>query len=389
MKKLIFIFFILFTGCWNYRELNDLAITTAIAIDKKDDKYEVSILVANAKKNNSTSLGNSESETIVYSGTGKNISEALNEIDLISPKKLYIEHLSILVISKEIAEEGLINVLDYFLRNSESTKRFQIVLADNAKNVIKVLKPLEAYPASSISKNFKLSNESQAKSVLTLYSEFLYKYMEKGLNPILPTISIIGNVKNGSQNKSLEQTTPSAITKLDNMAIFKDDKLVALANKNESKAINIINNKIDQMNIYLKCNDSTTTIKILDLNTKIKIVDFKELKYRIIVSAEGSIMEDTCNDDLANNKNMEKLQRKTENQIKKMIKKGIRVAKKYETDIYGFGNLLYKKHPNEFEKYKDWDKGGFKNTNIDISVKVNIRFKGSAKKNIKEVKNED
>ncbi len=390
MKKLLIIsFVILFTGCWNYRELNNLAITTAIAIDKKEDDYEVSILVANTKKNNDTSLGSSESETIVYSGTGKSIAEALNEIDLLSPKKIYIEHLSILVISKDVAKEGLANVLDYFLRNAESTKRFQIALADNAKDVIKVLKPLEAYPASSISKNFKLSKESQAKSALTLYSEFLYKYMEKGLNPVIPSITIVGNVKRGSQNKSLEQTTPYAITKLDNMAIFKDDKLVGLANKTESKAINIINNKIDQMNIYLKCDENITTIKIVDLNSNIKLTDYKKLKYKINLKAEGTVIEDTCNHNLSNKKNMVKLQEKAELKIKNMIKKGIDVAKKYQTDIYGFGNLLYKNHPKEFKKYKDWDKDGLDNVDVNINVQVNIRFKGSAKKNIKEVKDEN
>lgn len=390
MKKLLIIFFIIFfTGCWNYRELNSLAITTAIAIDKKGEKFEVSILVANTKKNNDTSLGSSESETIVYSGIGKSISEALNEIDLLSPKKIYIEHLSILVISKEVAKEGLTKVLDYFLRNSESTKRFQMVLADNAKDVIKVLKPLEAYPASSISKNFKLSNESQAKSALTLYSEFLYKYMEKGINPVMPSISIIGNAKKGSQNKSLEQTTPYAITKLDNMAIFKDDKLVGIANKTESKAINIINNKIDQMNIYLKCDKNITTVKILNLNTNIKLSNYKKLKYKIDVKAEGSIIEDTCNDSLSNKNAMTKLQKKAEIKIENIIKKGINIAKKYHTDIYGFGSLLYKMHPNEFKKYQDWDNDGLDKIISDIDVQVNIRFKGTANKNIKEVKDEN
>lgn len=382
MKKLFIIFLIfLFTGCWNYRELNNLAIITAIAIDKNDDSYEVSVLIANAKKNNNTSLGSSESETIVYSGTGKSISEALNEIDLISPKKLYIEHLSILVISKDVAKEGLANVLDCFLRNSESTKRFQIALADNAKDVIKILKPLEAYPASSISKNFRLSNESQAKSILTLYSEFLYKYMEKGLDPVVPTISIIGDIKKGSQNKSLEQTTPKAITKLDNMAIFKDDKLIKVATKTESKAINIINNKADHMNIYFKCGKNITTIKVLNLSTAIKLIDYKKLKYKISVKGEGSVLEDTCNSKLSDKKIAE-LQKKVEEKIKKIIQKGIILSKNYKTDIFGFGNLLYKFHNKEYENYLD-------NVDADISVNINIRSKGSAKKNIKEVKSEN
>ena len=74
MKKLlIFIpIFFFMTGCWNYRELNTLAITTTMAIDKEDDKYEVSILIANGK-NNQTSPKEGQSQTVVYSGKGKTV----------------------------------------------------------------------------------------------------------------------------------------------------------------------------------------------------------------------------------------------------------------------------------------------------------------------------
>ena len=102
MSKKILIFFILFffTGCYNYNELNTLAITTAMAIDKKDDLYEVSILIANSKNKEST-ITEGSSQTVVYSATGKTISEALKNIDLKSPRKTYVGHLSSLIISSK------------------------------------------------------------------------------------------------------------------------------------------------------------------------------------------------------------------------------------------------------------------------------------------------
>ena len=49
MKKLLIIpLILLLTGCWNYYELNNLAICTGIAIDKIEDKYEVTYLISNA-----------------------------------------------------------------------------------------------------------------------------------------------------------------------------------------------------------------------------------------------------------------------------------------------------------------------------------------------------
>ena len=49
---LLLIIFML-TGCYNYRELNDLAITTAFGIDKDENGYKMTFQVVNTKKSSS------------------------------------------------------------------------------------------------------------------------------------------------------------------------------------------------------------------------------------------------------------------------------------------------------------------------------------------------
>ena len=151
-KKILIVFILIFltTGCWNYNELNSLAITTAMAIDKKDDKYEVSILIANSR-NKQSSSENGESQTVVYSATGDTIADAMKNIDLENPRQTYIGHLAALIINEEVAKEGLVDVLDLLLRNSESTKRFFVAIAreNKAKDILKIVSPLESFPCDS------------------------------------------------------------------------------------------------------------------------------------------------------------------------------------------------------------------------------------------------
>ena len=47
---IIIVFSCLLTGCYNYREINNLAITSAVAIDKIDDEFEITVQVINTKK---------------------------------------------------------------------------------------------------------------------------------------------------------------------------------------------------------------------------------------------------------------------------------------------------------------------------------------------------
>jgi spore germination protein KC len=63
MKKIILvIMLLLLTGCYDYKELNQIAIVGATSIDKKDDNYIVKIQVINpqnvkeATSNNNTSF---------------------------------------------------------------------------------------------------------------------------------------------------------------------------------------------------------------------------------------------------------------------------------------------------------------------------------------------
>ena len=111
MKKIIILFIIfIFTGCYNYKELNEIAIVSSIAIDKKDDKYLVNAQVMNAKP----SQESDSTQVIVYNSTGNTINEALRNMIMKSSRKLYGGHLSKLVVSEEVAKEGIINVLDMF-----------------------------------------------------------------------------------------------------------------------------------------------------------------------------------------------------------------------------------------------------------------------------------
>ena len=56
MKKKLFliIFIFLLTGCYNYKELNKIAIVSSISIDKKDNEYLVGAQVMNIKTKDDT-----------------------------------------------------------------------------------------------------------------------------------------------------------------------------------------------------------------------------------------------------------------------------------------------------------------------------------------------
>ena len=111
------------TGCFNYKELNEYAIATGMAIDLNDDIYEVSFLISNSPKSSNSTSGK-DYKTVVYSGKGKTIYDCVKKIGIISPKEIYIGHLSIVLISEDVAKKGINESIDFLLQEPRSKKIF-------------------------------------------------------------------------------------------------------------------------------------------------------------------------------------------------------------------------------------------------------------------------
>ena len=238
MKKLLIILLLIcLTGCWNYRELNEYAIVTGLAIDYTDNMYEVSLLFANGKKSETE-----ENQITVSSDKGNTIYEAINNIGLSTPKEIYISHLSVVIISEEVARLGVQPILDYLLREPQSHENFYIIIAKDtkAKNTLSVLAPQSDYPSQNITSSIKVNEQLQGRITNASFNEFVSKLLQKGFNPISNSIIIIGNEEKGTKKLEQENSRVSAYTKLDKIAIFKEDKLVDFASTDEGIGINML-----------------------------------------------------------------------------------------------------------------------------------------------------
>ena len=86
-QTLIIIVSLLFiSGCYDYRELNDMSVVTGIGIDYKDDMYVVSLEVTKSIKDGSSN----EIETVIYSGSNKVLADAFLEAKNMSDKNFAI-----------------------------------------------------------------------------------------------------------------------------------------------------------------------------------------------------------------------------------------------------------------------------------------------------------
>lgn len=387
MKKLIILILLLFgiCGCWNYKELDDYSIITGIAIDKNEDKYEVSVLISNASKSSGESPSSSESQGIVYSGKGNSIFKALKDISLVSPKELYLDHFSILVLSEEVAKEGIYNIVDFFLRYPNARKDFSVALAKDckAKDTLKIVTPLTDFPSQSIADNLNFSSELQGAISNLNYNELIYSLIAPGKEVTVNGIKIVGNEKEGSKKENTESSEPKTYLKLYNLGVFKSDKFIKWTTEEESYGINIINNKVSEMYIKIKFDDGYVVISPVDFSSKINI-KFKDNKPIISINTSGNakVMEVNGHIDLEDDSVIKEIEKKSNKKIKNYIEKAIKVAKENNTDIFGFGLKLYKSNPDYFDKVKnDWNEN-LKDLKINIKNELIIKSISSTQNSV-------
>lgn len=376
MKKILIILFVfLFTGCFNYGELNKMAIVTSIGIDKVKDKYLVSVQVINAKKDNEKG-----SNITVYTQKGNTIFEALRKTTLKSPKKLYGGHMEKLVLSKEVAEDGIINIIDSFERISEIKNEFNIIILDNGKayNLLKILTTSENIPAEYVKHTIDTASKYTSLTYSTKLDEFLSLYLKKGIDPVIPLIKVNNFNKDGTTLENINTSFPiSKIFTIEKIGLTKDGRLIDYLNKNEIIGYNFLKKGKNKTIISLKCDNKNYISLTLSNKTKYKIKK-ENNKYYVLytLNINGTVNEYNCNKNLNDKDNLKEIEKKANKRIDKYLKETINKQNNSNSKFLGLENLIY------LNNYK------YNNEKIIVKTNINLKIKdiGQTNKSLKGAK---
>lgn len=381
MKKFVLIIITLFillisSGCYNYKEINDMAIVSSIGIDKdnKNDKYIVSAQIMNSKE----SEDSEDSQITVYTKEGDTVHEALRNITLKSPRKLYGNHLSKIVLSEEVAKEGIDNILDIFNRITEVRNEFiiTIVKEDKASDVLKVLTTTESIPAEYVKLSLKIADKTSGLTYTTKLDEFISLYLKKGIDPVVPVLKIDKKEKKGTTINNITTTNPISKIVIEDLAVTNKGKLETYLKNEEVIGYNFLRNQIQKMIIPVKCDDENNYASILILKNKTKSNTAKKDNKYIInfnINSEAIITEYNCKKDLTDEKVIKELEKDTEKKIKRYIKKSLDKQKETKGKFLGLERIIYLDYP----KYKNED------YSVKYNAKVNLVRKGEIRNSVK------
>ena len=349
MKKILIIILtlLLCTGCFDYKEINDLAIINAIGVDYENDEYVITLEILNDQIDKDSSKITSYTKV----GHGKNLTSAIeNAADKLS-KQLIFNHIKLMILSKSIIEEKFENIIDLFLRNTYFRENFYVISATKNKPETLLNHTTNEAPIAStaITDTLESIRYSSNTNVLKKFDEIVEEVITYGIDTCFSNITL-------KDNEFI----------VDGMSIFNNYSYKSNLSNEYVKIYNLLTDNFDRPTYTINYDNLsfTTAINNGKINTEIKSGTIN-----VTGNLMGRIIDNDPKYNIRDPKNLEKIDNDFTNLLNKKISEFIKVLQDNNSDILGITRNYYKKTRTKDKDY--WLK-----LDIKSKIKFNINKKG-------------
>jgi spore germination protein KC len=352
----------LLSGCWNYREVEDMVIVSGVAVDKEKEQLLVTFEVVEIKTGNEGNI-----QTQLISSEGTTMLEAVRKAIKTVGKKLYFSHAKILVVSQEIAKDVIIPIIDWINRDAETrfTTNFLISREKTAREVFEqevVTRNILAYELNDM----LTSQRDFAYAYEMPEYRFLQELAVPGISATLPTISV--RRENGQ-----------SFAEISGSAVFKQDRLVGFLTGEETRTLLFIKDRIEGGVLVntMHSGDGATNIslEILDNKTKLKpYYDGENIIIQIRTKTDVTLVEIGGQGDYIEKDALAALKAAFEAQFVEHINTLVAKAQReFGSDIFGFGRSVRMNLPEVWRQIESRWQEMYQNVGVSVECEINIK----------------
>jgi spore germination protein KC len=346
---------LLLTSCWDRNELTEMGIVAAIAIDKnsKTGEYEITSQFLRPAAE-STQAPSPERPYLLVSNTGKTIFEAKRKSNQTTDRQGFFAHNKVIIISEQIAREGLTPVLDSFQRGKEIRGHVWLCIAKGveAKEILDIKSDnIARIPAIYL--DSLISHAEQGSATLNILN-YTKKTLAAGIDPVAGVLTI--------EPMDIE---PFQRIRLSGGAAFHKDQLKGFLNEKEVRGYQWITAEKEAKTGAISLpslleNEKFVSVEVREVSSNIKpiVQGADQISFAIEVYQEGRITELQAIGQFEDRKQHADYLKSMEEENKKLIEEEIELVmnkaqKELQSDIFGFGSALNKDYPDVWNKVKD------------------------------------
>ncbi|HHT71802.1 MAG TPA: Ger(x)C family spore germination protein [Firmicutes bacterium] len=389
-------------GCWDRREINELAVVSSLGIDKEDDIWKITAEIFRpttgggedgSSGGGGSGGGGTRRQVWIAQGQGYTLLGALRDMALKVPRRVYVAHTSAILVGEEVSRQGILEFLDLWERNAEARIITNLLVCrGKAEDVLMGSQgSLEKSVGLELA-GLKLFSPVNGHSTLLSVHEFSSLLEAKGADPFtgvaelrpVPTMPTAGGKSSGSAGVEEMKTKETTLAlRLKGLALFRDDKLVGFAEPTEARGILTLQGKITNTVVYAKATadqkreDNTVALKVFTARRQIKVEE-KEGRpvLKIKITAEIALAEQAYRGDLMQADDYLFLEQQAATVIKNEAEQAIQLAKRLGVDPFSFGEIIRRQNKKLWQKLeKKWPEA-LQDLEISIDTRAKVRRSG-------------
>ncbi|MEH6984692.1 Ger(x)C family spore germination protein [Priestia megaterium] len=378
---------VLLSSCWSKKELTDLAIVSAVGMDKTKGGYHLTFQIINpgnvAGGIQGGGGGSLSPPVTIYSASGNNLVEASRRASGTISRRLYYAHANLIVIGERmVREDGVNPLIDALDRDPEFRNTSTMVIANHstAADLVKTLTPVDKIPANKVLKTLEFAQRKWGETVKFSLQDVMNGLQSPGEETIVSGFRLVGNHQKAQKLENLQESAPEATLRASGLAVLRKGKLIDWLYGGTARGTVWILDEIQGTDINIDWAGKKEAIAYQTVRQKTSMsaqVKNGQPRISIHTRVEGDIGEMEVPVDITNPKVIRKIELSLRKEIKKELEKAIKHAQKEKADIFGFGEVIHRSRPNEWKKIKPrWSDVYFPKLNVDVTVEAYVRRSG-------------
>ncbi|MCM3128395.1 Ger(x)C family spore germination protein [Paenibacillus provencensis] len=365
----------LVTGCWDRREINDIAFVVGTALDKEEDKYRVTLQITipgmlAGSNGGSGGGGGNKNPWFLKSNVSETVRGVILKEQTSTSRKLYFSHRRSLLFGEGLAREGIAEALDSIGRLPENRlSALPVVTEGNAYEVLNGEPTIEQYPGEVV-RELVFSYLSKPWTLKTVVNLML----EDGIDPIMPLVETVNSVP-----EKIDK--PHKNIGIGGVAVFHDDKLTGIIKKQDTHGILVAMDQARtlELPITVPRGEGKVFFLIRANHTKIKpIVNGEDIHFHIYTGGRMSMTTNESNYDTNNEGNIMELERKMNKLMKEKISHDLKLLQNYKSDVLGLGRIIRTEKPQVWSKIRDRWYEIYPNITFDVEAEYRLENNGAA-----------
>lgn len=350
---------LLCSGCWNLKEPDRLAYVMGTGLDwTPDGRFELSTLIAVPAGIGGQEFGSTKESSFVLSATGSSNAEATQNLQRRLSRTLFIGHREAILIGERMAEQGLADWVDEFVRNPQSEIRSNLLVVKGAraKDIFQLDSTFDPFITTT------LNNEQDTIGLeRCLFGDFMAVYLGQGRQPLVPAVRL----------------NEAGQYEFAGLAILEKETLKLSGYLNPTEALYvkwIIGRLTGYVMTIADSHGRTLSIKLNEMKSRIRtrIEDGGRVGAQLMLAGRGIIVENNSTWEPGYAKDIAEIEADLNHQVKQAVEEiAAKAQKQYRLDLFSIGNSVFQQHPYKWKTIgPEWNRLF---PQIDLSVEARVK----------------